>query len=154
MSSICIIDTTVFCNLLRVPFMDQDAEDTFAELRRFIDLNYTLPLPVAVVYETGNHVAQNGNGRQRRSTAERFVDQVRKALNGASPFRPTYIHSIDEIDEWLSTFPDQAMRGIGLGDCSIIELYHHQCRLNKLRRVFIWSYDDHLAGYDTQLGKA
>lgn len=87
-------------------------------------------------------------------TAQRFVDQVRKALDGERPFRPTYLHSIDEMKDWLSTFPDQAMRGVGLGDCSIVQLYYHQRSLNRLRRVFIWSYDNHLVGYDSDEDEA
>jgi len=62
MSSICIIDTAVFCNILCVPNMDQDVKRAFAELEQYISLGYTLLLPLAVVYETGNHIAQNGNG--------------------------------------------------------------------------------------------
>jgi hypothetical protein len=43
---------------------------------------------VATILETGNHIAQNGDGNQRRICAEKFVDQVTQALEGKSPFTP------------------------------------------------------------------
>lgn len=53
---------------------------------------------------------------------------------------------------WLSQFPDHAMRGIGLGDLSIIELFELECRRHQNRRVYIWSYDEDLQGYDRPVG--
>lgn len=43
------------------------------------------------------------------------------------------------------------MREIGLGDLSIIREFEHQSRRHQGRRVLIWSYDEHLRGYDTGL---
>lgn len=53
---------------------------------------------------------------------------------------------------WLNQFPDHAMRGIGLGDLSIIELFELECRRHQNRRVYIWSYDEDLQGYDRPVG--
>lgn len=148
MSSVCILDTSVFCALLRIPNMDQQHAEASRALRRFIGEGHSLLLPLAAIYETGNHVAQQGDGRQRRAAAERFVDQVSQALSGASPFSPTQIHQMEDVQDWLAGFPEDAMRGIGLGDRSIISVYEQQCRRNRARRVFIWSYDEHLRAYD------
>ena len=145
MSSVCIVDTSVFCNLLRVPNRSQDAERALKELESHIREGNTLLLPMAAIYETGNHIAQNGDGRQRREAAERFTHQVRQALEGESPFSPTQIH---EVRWWLDEFPDQAVRRLGLGDLSIIKVYEQQCALHRARRVLIWSYDEHLRAYD------
>ena len=148
MSSICIIDTTVLCNILRVPNMDQDHQQAMEELEQYVEDDYTLLLPMAAIYETGNHIAHNGSGNQRRRVAKRFVDQVQKAFKGEAPWTPTPLPQTEEFIVWLSDFPDSAMRGTGVGDLTIVKTYDQQCQLHPGRRVFIWSYDGHLRGYD------
>jgi hypothetical protein len=39
------------------------------------------------------------------------------------------------------------MTGMGFADLSITKVFEPQCALNRSRRVTIWSYDQHLAGY-------
>lgn len=148
MSAVRIVDTSVFCNLLGVPNKSQDQQEVLQDLERFRSEGDILLLPMAAVYETGNHVAKEGDGRVRRQIANRFVKQVRKAMNGESPFSPTQIHDTEEVNEWLDGFVDDAMRGIGIGDRSIIAVWEQQCELNPSRRVHIWTYDDDLEGYD------
>ncbi|MCB0141885.1 MAG: hypothetical protein KDE50_18420 [Caldilineaceae bacterium] len=151
MSSICIIDTSVFCNILKVPKKSQWHEKTIAQFRRYNDDSYTFLLPMATIYETGNHIAQNGDGQVRRKTAELFVQQVTQAFQGQAPWTPTPFDSSAEFSIWLSQFPDQAMRGSGLGDLSIIKVFERQCELHPHRRIFIWSYDSHLRAYNREL---
>lgn len=149
MSAICIVDTSVFCNLLRVPNRDQRHTEALNDLKSYVENGYTLLLPLATIYETGNHIANNGSGQQRRAAAKRFVDQVEKAIRGENPFSPTHMHQVDEVLTWLHTFPDEAMRGIGLVDLSLIQIFNQQCQMHRSRRVFIWSYDKrHLSSYD------
>lgn len=40
---------------------------------------------MASILETGNHIAQNGNGSIRRTTALRFTKAVRGAFEGEAP---------------------------------------------------------------------
>lgn len=148
MAAICIVDTTVFCNLLNVPNRSQQHEETVTQLAQYVDQRDHLLLPLATIYETGNHIAQNGDGRQRRATASLFAQQVREALDGTSPFTPTPVPGVSEMTEWLAEFPDRAAAKIGFGDLSIIKLFEQTCAKNRARRVFIWSYDDDLDGYD------
>ena len=148
MSAICIIDTSVFCNILNVPRRNQRHGEAVAELDVMIRDGYTLLLPLATIYETGNHIAQNGDGGARRRAAEVFVRQVLAAFTGDAPWTPTLVPAPDDFISWLGEFPDQATRGVGLGDLSIIKTWERQCALNHARRVFIWSYDADLRGYD------
>ncbi len=148
MSAIRIVDTSVFCNILEVPGRCQNKNDTLRSLAKFLDQGDKLLLPMAAVYETGNHIAQEASGRQRRRVADRFAKQVERAIDGETPFSPTQIHDTEEVREWLSGFPDDAMRGIGIGDRSIITVWEQQCDLNPSRRVLIWSYDDDLRAYN------
>jgi hypothetical protein len=148
MSSICIIDTSIFCNILKVPTKSQQYIETMKQFEHHIKSRYTFLLPMATIYETGNHIAQNGDGRVRRKTAELFVEQVRKAFHGEAPWTPTPFDNAKEFSIWLAQFPDQAMRGSGIGDLSIIKVFERQCELHPNRPVFIWSYDAHLQAYN------
>jgi hypothetical protein len=51
---------------------------------------------------------------------------------------------------WLDGFPDYAMREVGLVDRSLVALFEKQRIANheSQRRVYIWSLDAALAGYD------
>jgi hypothetical protein len=106
---------------------------------------------MATIYETGNHIAQNGDGRVRRGIAEIFVNQVKQAFLGKAPWTPTPFDNDKEFSEWLAQFPDQAMRGSGIGDLSIIKVFERQCELHPHRHVFIWSYDEHLKAYNREI---
>lgn len=150
MSAIRIVDTSVFCNIIGVPNRSQDKKEVIDDLKTFRSKGDTFLLPMAAVYETGNHVAQVSNGQLRRQTAKRFTKQVRMALDGMSPFSPTQIHDIEDVKGWLDGFPKDAMHGIGIGDRSIITVWEQQCDLNPSRRVIIWTYDSDLDGYDQQ----
>ena len=153
MREIHLIDTSIFCRILRVPGLCSTEEHrlAFAELRALVARpEITLLLPVAVIYETGNHIAQNGDGVVRRKAATRFAEQVTAALNGEAPWTPTPLPELRHMTNWLQDFPDWAMRGSGLGDRSIVWDYEQQRELNPRARVRIWSTDEHLTSYDYQ----
>lgn len=119
--TICIVDTSAFCNILDVPGRNQARDRALTELEAFLEEDHTLLLPLAVVYETGNHIAHVGDGGRRRQAALRFVEEVRKAIDGNSPWTPTPIPDQQETLGWLDEFPNNAMREIGLADLSIIK---------------------------------
>jgi hypothetical protein len=147
--TVCILDTSVFCNLLRVPGRDQRAEGTLRTLADHTAAGVSLLLPIAVIFETGNHIAHCADGRERRRAAQRFVKQVTGALERRAPYvtAPTGADAGDML-AWLEEFPDAATRGVGMGDLAILQVFERQCQLNPARRVFIWSYDRHLQGHD------
>ncbi|MEX1039315.1 MAG: hypothetical protein WDZ51_01710 [Pirellulaceae bacterium] len=142
-----MVDTTVFVNVLRVPTKDSHHAAVLADLEAKLQREEVLFLPMATIFETGNHIGQCGNGNQRRSVAQRFVKQVNQAIQGESPFRPIDFLEAGHLRQWLEEFPDCASRGMGLGDLSIIHDWKRLCRLNESLRVYIWSLDQHLAGY-------
>ncbi len=144
---VCLVDTSVLCNIVPVPGLDQDREAVKREFDGYIDLGVNFILPMATIIETGNHIAQNGDGRQRRTAAERYVILVKDAIDGKSPFSPTRFFEPEELRLWLDKFPEFAMRETGFGDLSIIEEFRKQCELNPHREVFIWSLDTHLQSY-------
>lgn len=150
MGAICLIDTSIFVEVLNVPQKANQHQLILQLLAEKIKANESLFLPMATILETGNHIAQNGDGNQRRACAVKFVQQVQKALKGESPFKPIRFLQQDDLPQWLMEFPDSAMRGSGLGDLSIIHDWQKLCTQNQGRCVYIWSLDDHLKNYSQQ----
>ena len=150
MKAICLVDTSIFVEILNVPFKASQPEIITDQVAAKILDKESLFLPMATVLETGNHIAQNGNGNQRRQCAERFVKQVQLAIDGESPFKPINFLEASDMRRWLAEFPQWAIQGQGLGDLSIKHDWERLCEQNPGRRVYIWSLDGHLAGFDTE----
>ena len=146
--SVCLVDTSILCEILQVPNKHGNYEEIYNLMTRKIEERESLLLPMSAILETGNHIGQNGDGRQRRTTAERFVDFIRQAIRGDTPFTPTPFFEAEPLLEWLGEFPDWAGRGSGLADLTILKEFERQCALNRARRIYIWSLDGHLSFYD------
>lgn len=150
--AVAIVDTSIFCEFLNIPTMNNSREEVFNKFQELVESDTSFLLPMAAVYETGNHIAQLklSDGRVRRSYAKKFVKQVRKAINGESPWQIIQVPVREEIGIWLHEFPDSAMREVGMGDFSIIKELEKAVKRTPYLRVFIWSLDKHLMGYDHQ----
>jgi hypothetical protein len=146
--SIILIDTSVFCNILNLPGYNQKEREVYDAYVEHVKNEDTLLLPMAVVLETGNHIAQISNGHERRKRAELFLSQIRDSISGVSPWTPTPFWQNERVLNWLPDFPDFATRQIGMGDLSIIKEWEYQHQLHRHRRVKIWSIDGDLDGYD------
>lgn len=147
MKAVAIVDTSIFCNVLNIPHMNSERIQVIQQLETFIAEDTSLLLPMAVIYETGNHIAQLKRGN-RRQFAQRFIEQVKKAIKGEAPWQVMQLPNMEEVGEWLSNFPDQAMRGVGIADLSIIKEWEKMVRKTPNFRIFIWSLDRHLQGYE------
>ena len=148
MPPIVIVDTSVLLNVLDVPGFNQDRDAVFDRFNALVDQGANLLLPMGAVFETGNHIADVRDGRQRRLCASVFTDQVRRALNGEAPWTLAPLPDADQLAVWLDTFLDDAMRGLGMVDLSIKKEWERACSQHPHRRVFIWALDQHLTGYD------
>ena len=151
MFSVAIVDTSIFCNLLDIPRMNEQRKDVVMEMENFIKNGTNLLLPMASVYETGNHIAKLklSDGTIRRNYAEIFVEQVEKAINGEAPWKIMQYPSQEQLIDWLRKFPDAAMQGKGIADVSIISEWKNFKSKAPTHRVFIWAIDQHLRGYDS-----
>ena len=147
MRAICLIDTTIFLEILKVPRKSNKHKEVLIILENKIKDDELLFLPMATIIETGNHIAQNGDGRQRFECASKFVSQVKKAMEGKSPFQPIKFLSQEQLQKWLDEFPDSAKKGHSLGDLSIIHDWKMICNQNPGRKVYIWASDGHLNSY-------
>lgn len=146
MSAVCLIDTSVFLNLMDVPGKNQDKASVIGSFRVYVELDTTFILPMATILETGNHIVQNGDGQMRREAARRSVAAVKGACEGTAPWRPNRFPETDEMLGWIDQFPDAAMRnkaadkpyeGTSFGDLSIIKEYEKCCRRYAMTEVFM-----------------
>jgi hypothetical protein len=155
MSSICLIDTSILLNFLNVPNRNQSREKVLQDFKDYAAAGCTFLLPMASILETGNHIAQNGDGNQRRETAQRFVKTIQDSFLGQSPWQPIDFPSPDEIRTWLEQFPGLAgknkapnkLEGTSFGDLTIIQDFEKTCKKFPMSEVFIWSLDQDLANY-------
>lgn len=148
--TIALVDTSVLCELLSVPMCHQDPKHFAREFKRRREREkHTFFLPVATILETGNHIGQHGDGRQKREAATRFIRLIGDAVEGVAPFVPSRFIDGDQLVALLARFPDWAMQGSGLGDLTIVAEWELTRARSPKRRVYIWSLDEHLQGYDT-----
>lgn len=159
LSAIVLIDTSVYLNVLDVPGFNQARASVLADFERSIQSNDHFLLPLAAVWETGNHIAHLEDGQTRRRYGQVLIKDVARAFSGEVPYRATHFPERTEFLHWLEDFPDTVMRsksedkqreGVSLADLSIIKEWEHNCHLHPMTRVRVWSLDSDLAGYDRQ----
>lgn len=148
MPDVVIVDTSVLLNVLNVPGYNDHHAEVLRRFEQFLTDGATLMLPLAVVFETGNHIADVPDGRNRRKFSELFREEVRKALRDESPWRLVPLPDTEQVADWLESFPDCAMQGISLSDHSMIQLWEFLCDKLFQTRVLIWSMDYKLRACD------
>ncbi len=158
MSDIVLLDTSVYLNVLDVPGFNQDRDEILDEFTVRVESGDYFLLPMATIWETGDHIADLTDGRLRRQFAQSLVEQVKQAFNNQAPFKTTYFPDREVFLQWLSDFPDYAQRnksdrqtreGVSLSDLSIIKEWEQTRNRHDMSRVLIWSLDSDLAAYDT-----
>lgn len=149
MRALCIVDTSVFCELIKIPGLCSQAENFEREWKKRIKAGERFLVPLATLIETGNHIGQISDGTLRREAARRFVGDVRVALEGRAPYVIVPEVSVDTVREWCDSFVAWSVQGSGLGDLSIQLLWARQNVLHPDRRVYVWALDRHLQAYDT-----
>lgn len=157
MRVIWLLDTSIFLNVLDVAGWNQDRGRVLQDFQARVEADHHFLLPLATVWETGNHIARLADASLRRQFAQVLADAVTNAVAGKAPFQPTYFPSPEEFLAWVRDFPEFAQRskspkktreGVSLADMSIIKEFERTCALNALARVVIWSLDSDLQGYD------
>jgi len=146
---VVLIDTSVFLNILNVPNRNQQLKKVSEDFKNYIDLQCTFILPMATIIETGNHIAQQGDGRMRREVAQRFIQAIKGAFEGDAPWQPAEFPNTREILSWIDDFPELAGKnksarkeeGTSFGDLSIIKEFEKACRRFSMSEVFVWSLD-------------
>ena len=145
---VVIVDTSVLLNLLDVPQHNDHRDVVSCQFKEFVEANARLLLPLATVFQTGDHIADLDDGGNRRRYAEVLCKQVEKALNNKAPRALVPPPDENELASWLARFPDCAMREIGLSNHSLKDLWESQRKKLPGMRVRIWSRNQRLAACD------
>ena len=160
MRAIVLLDTSVYLNILDVPGYNQDRNSILDEFQHKIEDEDLFFLPMATMWETGNHISGLPDGRQRFRFGTKLVEDVSKAIEGVAPYRPTYLPSREEFFTWLREFPEfvklskserKTDGGVSLSDLSIIKEWEVTRKRSNMSKVLIWSLDSDLAGYDSSI---
>lgn len=148
MSSIVLVDTSILLNVVNVAGRNQQRAEVLRALELRIRHNDHLFIPLAAIIETGNHIAHVDDGGLRRQAALRFTQVIEEALKDSAPWKPLNFPNRADLLAWLGSFPDSAMRKVGMGDLSIQKEWEQLCQKFPMSQVVIWSADNDLRGFD------
>ncbi|MGX2997330.1 hypothetical protein JNUCC64_24215 [Streptomyces sp. JNUCC 64] len=149
------VDTSILCNLLRVPGKCQDHERVIGELRRKQEARgVDLLLPVTAVIETGNHIAQLPDGYQRRTVAERFAEVLRMVVTGQAPWilnevewNAAHLNALISGGSSGASLVEHAVNKVGCGDVNIlVERDRYLARTSGVEAT-VWTLDRGLAAH-------
>lgn len=154
MAKAVFLDTSVLCELLRVPGKSQRPDEVVADITRRVEAGETLLLPTAAIIETGNHIAQLPDGHARRRCAEGLVRVLRSTADQAAPWvlngarwDSGLIRALCNGARGCAPLPDMALQGVGAGDVSILAEAEAYARRAAHVAIEIWTFDQGLAAY-------
>jgi hypothetical protein len=142
------LDTSVFVEILDVPFMNDHRVEVMAEMDRRLAADVRFVLPTATVIESGNHVFQIKDGRARRSCAHTFMRFLAATAEGRAPWvlhertwDAAFLTSLCEGGCTGATLAEHSERCLlGAGDLSILverDMYAARVRAS----VRIWTLE-------------
>lgn len=151
MNIVHFVDTCVMDNLLDVPGWNNDRTRIIEEYTRLSENGDTFVLPVAVLVETGNHIAQARYNKYE--IADKFAKLIHGAIDGTNNWnvRPSITKTV--LDNILSLYPSNAARSIGFGDTSIQEQFEeYWVEKQPIGEMRIWTLDDDLSSCPVRYG--
>ncbi len=136
-----IIDTSVYCVWLDIPERNT-CYDEFGKLlttkeiqNKIIDYTtqgYQFVLPMAVIIETGNHIAQIKTQNLRTEKAKQFTEHITKSLDATMPWiafdNQKALFETENLREMVMTWESevyktqQGQKGISMGDVAIAQV--------------------------------
>lgn len=129
---VAVIDTGVLCCLLQVPGKETagsgqnhwNGARAQSEIDSVTSRKGTLILPLSVIIETANHIAQATHSRRQK--ADVLFDRVTVSLAGTYPWRRFDESQLLWNEDWYreakANWPGYAERGMGLADYSLASI--------------------------------
>jgi hypothetical protein len=159
MAKVLIIDTSILCVYLKVPFMEEcgpahdkwDYKRVEEKINSEIRQNSLLVLPLATLIETGNHIA-HAHG-DRYPLAKKLSDIIVKVANAEEPWAAFTVQKdlwdeeslIKLAEEW----PDLATSEISIGDATIKDVAEFYVESGVM--VEILTGDEGLKAYEPKI---
>jgi predicted nucleic acid-binding protein len=146
--AVLIVDTSYLLELYKVPAFFSPAHHAQVKSRfeRAVEAKSRLYVPFPVLFEVANHIVDGRAEGSRVALAKRFVGDVLRSIEKATPFIITPAIDEDGMKALLRVFAEEMARErIGLTDSSIIEA---AVRLKQSygahARIHIWTKDRRL----------
>ncbi len=155
MREIMIIDTSILCVWLDVPGMETcGPANNFWDKRKVTEIleaeeekNTLFVLPLAVIIETGNHIAQSQNAWV---CANALCEIIRKSLDSTSPWaefsQQDALWNSVNLHKLINDWPALAQTKLSIGDMTIktVAEFYAEARYN----VRILTGDEGLKAYE------
>ncbi len=140
MSKVLIIDTSILCVYLKVPFMEEcgpdddkwDYDRVAEKIDSEIQKNSLLVLPLAALIETGNHIAHAPGDRY--PFAKHLSDIIVKAATAEEPWAAftaqNDLWGEENLKKLANEWPALAAADVSIGDATIkdvAEFYTQFC---------------------------
>jgi hypothetical protein len=136
-----IIDTSVFCVWLDIPERNTcndelgktlTSKDIQNKIVDYTTQGYQFVLPMAVIIETGNHIAQIKMQDLRTEKAKQFAEHITKSLDATMPWiafdNQKALFETENLREMVMTWEgevyktQQGQKGISMGDVAIAQV--------------------------------
>ncbi len=156
MKKVLIIDTSILCVYLKVPYMDDCGSDNHKwnyqriskKINSEINQNSLLVLPLATLIETGNHIAQ-ANG-DRYASAMKFSNIIKKTAAAEEPWAAFTFQSKlwneENLIKLATDWPSLAVSGLSIGDTTIKDVADYYMKAGF--QVEILTGDEGLKAYE------
>jgi hypothetical protein len=160
MHKVLIIDTSIMCVWLNIPGMNiagKNNEHTYEIVSKYIDKEKVkgtkLVIPIAVIIETGNHIAHIKGNKQKY--VNEYCKIIKAAINGESPWTEIDFQSslwereslLKLVDEWSKTAISESQ---SIGDAAIVQVANKYATIPKLE-VEIYTADGGLKKYEYKI---
>ncbi|MEM9539313.1 MAG: hypothetical protein AAGA60_07350 [Cyanobacteria bacterium P01_E01_bin.42] len=127
-----IIDTSILCVWLQVPEKetcgsdknkwDKERVDPILNEDRLKKEKITCVLPLAVIIETGNHIAQ-AETNQRYEIAQKLAELMKKTADNTTPWaaftQQAELWDAEKLKQLAEEFPQFATQSLAFGDLTI-----------------------------------
>ncbi|MCZ7432947.1 hypothetical protein [Streptomyces sp. WMMC1477] len=110
------LDTSVFVEILDVPFMNDHRAEIVAEMQDRLSQGVRFVLPTATIVETGNHVFQVKAGTARGRCAQIFQRMLEKTASGEAPW---VLHERQWSGEFLAALSAGGRTGMSLAEHAV-----------------------------------
>ncbi len=156
MQKILILDTSILCVYLKVPYMDDCGSDDnkwdYKRVTEKIDTEISkkslLVLPLATLIETGNHIAQANGERYKLAVA--LSNIIKKVANEEEPWAAfTFQRKLwdeENLIKLANNWPALAASGLSIGDATIKDVAEYYTEAGCLVKIF--TGDEGLKAYE------
>jgi len=153
------IDTSILLEILEVPDKCEDPKKYQKEFAEFATQSQaSVIMPISVLIETGNHINHiTGNQPAKEKSTQRFLDILKLFIHSTNPWSfYGYNFTADDIERVIGKYQEYRYSGPGIGDVFILDSYfEYVAKLkdsgNQNHKIEIWTLDQHLTGYCTEL---